>query len=226
MEARQSAKCVARKRFQQSKARRALDPPEMRLRSTIFIRNLKAGMEIPRTVSHYVGLAILQSRRTSYLMGNSDERSLVKITFDLDQDEDGYPPVDCEYLWAKPVGGNLYELDNTPFFVRGISTADLVEAEPDEHRELRFKALNRPSGHTTLRVIVFRESSDGRPITARVRSLRQRLSELGCSSELSHLAGLIAVDVPPNIELDAVLSVLSDGEASSLWEYEEAALRA
>jgi len=158
-------------------------------------------------------------------MSNSAPEDLVKVIFDLERDEDGYPPADYEHLWARPLGDNLYELDNTPFFVRGVSTSDVVVAEPDTDNNLRFKAVKTPSQHTTLRVIVFRETSDARAIEERVRDLRTQLTNLGCSSELSHLPGLIAVDVPPEVSVESVTDVLAEGEARDLWEYEEAALR-
>lgn len=158
-------------------------------------------------------------------MSSNAHEDLVKVIFDLERDEDGYPPADYEHLWAKPLGDNLYEVDNTPFFVRGVSTADVVVAEPDADNNLRFKSVKEPSQHTTLRVIVFREVSDARPIEERVRDLRSQLTNLGCSSELSHLPGLIAVDVPPEVPVDLVTDVLAEGEGRDLWEYEEAALR-
>jgi len=161
-------------------------------------------------------------------MSNTDPNptsNLVKVVFDLERDENDYPPADFEYLWAKPIGGNLYVLDNTPFFVRGVSTGDTVIAEPDSNDELRYRAVAKPSQHTTLRVVVFRESPDPRPIGERIRDLRQQLDLLGCSTELSHLPGLVAVDVPPGVLLSSLISMLEAGEARELWEYEEAALR-
>jgi hypothetical protein len=64
-------------------------------------------------------------------MDNQDQHEgLVKIVFSLEQDEDGYPPVKTESLWAKPKADGSFELDNTPFYAQGISRKDIVAAEP------------------------------------------------------------------------------------------------
>ncbi|MGH7717996.1 MAG: DUF4265 domain-containing protein [Gemmatimonadaceae bacterium] len=140
-----------------------------------------------------------------------------KIGFRLVRDEDGYPPADWEHLWARAVGDDQYVIDNTPFFVRGISFGDVVAAER-ESGQLVFRQLVQPSPHSTLRVILFRKDL--------VVRLRQRMRELGCATELSHVPGLIAVDVPPGVSLESVRQVLDVGEKAGDWEYEEAAVRA
>ncbi len=55
-------------------------------------------------------------------MPTQDVPSRVKIVFELQQDEDGYPPVTRESLWATPTDGGLYRLDNIPFFAHGCAT--------------------------------------------------------------------------------------------------------
>jgi hypothetical protein len=148
----------------------------------------------------------------------------IKVLFELKKDADGYPPADTEGLWAEPLGNNLFKIDNVPFFVKGISCEDVVEAAADSQGELRFRSLVRPSAHNTLRVIVFRESPDPRPLEERVADLRRQLEQVGCSTELSHMPGLIAVD-SESASLNRALGVLQSGEKSSLWEYEEGAVR-
>ena len=148
----------------------------------------------------------------------------VKVLFELKKDADGYPPVEVEQLWAEPVGGNLYKIDNVPFFVKGISCEDIVAAEPDSRGELRYTSLIKPSSRNTLRVIVFRDSPDLRPIADRVSDLRTQLAEVGCSTELSNMQGLIAVDLDSG-SISKVVSLLQSGERANLWEYEEGAVR-
>jgi hypothetical protein len=148
----------------------------------------------------------------------------IKILFELKRDEDGYPPADIEQLWAEPLGDNLFKIDNVPFFIKGISCEDVVEALADSHGELRYRSLLRPSTHNTLRVIVFRESPDFRPLVDRVTDLRNRLAEAGGSTELSHMPGLVAIDTD-TASINKVLEVLQSGEKAGLWEYEEGALR-
>jgi hypothetical protein len=139
-----------------------------------------------------------------------------KITFKLQRDEDGYPPNEWESLWGRQIGQNLYEIDNIPFFVRGVSYHDIVSVEEREG-SLHFKQMEQPSGHSVVRVVVFEK--DG------VDHLRRKLSQYSCGTELSHLPSLVAVDIPPTVSIEHVLQFLADGEKQGRWEYEEASLR-
>jgi hypothetical protein len=148
----------------------------------------------------------------------------VKVLFDLKRDADGYPPADVEGLWAEPLGDGLFRIDNVPFFAKGIGCEDVVAAAADSQGELRYGSLVRPSTHSTLRVIVFREGPDSRPLADRVADLRRRLVGVGCSTELSHIPGLVAVDAD-SVSVSKALGVLRSGEEAHLWEYEEAVIR-
>jgi hypothetical protein len=156
------------------------------------------------------------------MISNVDS-DLVKITIQLVKDDSDYPPADFEHVWARTVGPGLYKLDNIPFFARGLRVGDVVSANARDDQEPLFSRVVHASDHSTLRVIVFRGSSDVRPLEERVSILRSILSKLGCSTELSHLPGLVAVDVPASAKLSSITKMLSDGEAAGLWEYEEAA---
>ena len=57
-----------------------------------------------------------------------NEEKHVKICFPLEPDEDGWPPVTAETLWAVELGGGLFRLDNIPFYARGVSDGDTVSA--------------------------------------------------------------------------------------------------
>lgn len=138
-----------------------------------------------------------------------------KIFFKLEQDEDGYPPVSVESLWALPVGEGLFKLDNIPFFATGIAVNDIISAE-DEGGVLWYREVVQPSAHSTLRVIVYDENE-----VAQVRAL---FKEKGCPTELSHIPGLFAMDVPPEVPLEALKPLLDEGRAQERWDYEEACL--
>jgi Domain of unknown function (DUF4265) len=139
-----------------------------------------------------------------------------KILFRLKKDAEGYPPDDWESLWATPTEQNFYSIDNIPFFVRGISLGDIVSIKKKDN-ELFFEKVEQFSDHSVIRVIIFEESE--------VESLRQKLKELGCESEKSHIEGLITVDIPPQISFDDIVSYLKPGEDEEIWEYEEASIR-
>src|SRR5437588_2193889 len=123
----------------------------------------------------------------------------VKIAFPLERDADGYPPESVETLWGVPVGGDKYRIDNIPFFVKGISAEDVIIAKRKDG-ELQFVSLNKPGGHSTVRILCWNERD--------VNPLRESLQAIGCSSELSNIRGLVAVDVPPAVEYAKVRSYL------------------
>ncbi|KFA94690.1 DUF4265 domain-containing protein [Archangium violaceum] len=139
----------------------------------------------------------------------------VKVLFKLEREDEDYPPVDYERLWARPLEDGLFELDNIPFFVRGISVGDVVAARPGEG-EVVFSELVRESGNSTLRVIVFDETH--------VEKVRRQFQELGCSTELN-VSKMLGVDVPPQVDLQAVRTWLMEMQSAGALEFEDACLR-
>jgi hypothetical protein len=79
----------------------------------------------------------------------------VKIRFEIERDENGYPPVSVEYLWAVPHERGQFRIDNIPFFVLGVSCDDIVDAQKDQTEMLRFVSLAVEGGHSTVRVILY-----------------------------------------------------------------------
>jgi hypothetical protein len=145
-----------------------------------------------------------------------DERKHEKILFRLKKDADGYPPDDWESVWAYEVEPGLYSIDNVPFFARGVSWGDVVSVDRKDD-ELHFKEVVRPSDHSVLRVIVHDKSKVG--------EMHDKLKEMNCDTEQSHLPSLLTVDCPPTAELRKVLDFLNEGEADGRWTYEEASIR-
>ena len=143
----------------------------------------------------------------------SDE--YVRVLFNLEKEEEDYPPVDYERLWARPLGEGLFEIDNIPFFVRDISVGDVVAAQQGDG-EAVFSALVRVSGNSTLRVIVFDATH--------VEEIRRRLHEFGCSTELN-VSKMLGVDVPAQVDLHAVRTWLMEEQSSGTLEFEDACIR-
>lgn len=139
-----------------------------------------------------------------------------KIVFRLEKDADGYPPDDYESLWADKRGESLYIVDNIPFFVRDVSPGDIVRVKEVGGR-FYFDGVEEKSLNSVLRVIAYDASI--------VPTLRVELKALGADSELSHIPNLVAVEVPEDAQLDAVLGYLEHGEIRGEWEYETASLR-
>jgi len=146
----------------------------------------------------------------------NQEEQFQKIIFPLERDEEGYPPADLESLWGRSLANNLFQIDNIPFFVRGVSCEDIVAVQAIG-KDLYFKEIVHTSGHSTVRIIVYDENQ--------TQPLRQSLRDYGCSSELSHISTLISVDIPPEIELSKIIDFLAQGEKQEIWGYEEASIR-
>src|SRR5579871_3407697 len=115
----------------------------------------------------------------------------VKVLFRLEKDGDGYPPAEVEALWANPRDGG-YEIDNIPFYAKGIALGDVVAVEKTDDDELEFKNVLHRGGHSTYRVWLRDRRPDDPQFT------RDQLRNLGLLVE-SDLTFLLAVDVPPNV---------------------------
>ena len=139
-----------------------------------------------------------------------------KVLFRLEKDTDGYPPTDVEGVWAEEAGNGEFAIDNIPFFCRKVALGDVVDVQ-DVDGEMFYKSTRRRSGNSLLRVVLF----DGHDPSA----LRSDLAKLGCSTELSHLPSLVAVNVPQSVKIESVRQVLDSGSAHGFWDYEEAILR-
>jgi hypothetical protein len=147
---------------------------------------------------------------------NFDDQKYEKVLFRLQKDADGYPPDDWESLWAYEIERGIYAIDNVPFFARGVSWGDVVSVERKDN-ELHFKEVVRPSDHSVIRVIVYD--------TSKVGEMHDKLREMDCDTEQSHLPSLLTVDCPPSADLEQVLDFLGNGEAEERWTYEEASIR-
>lgn len=137
----------------------------------------------------------------------------VKVLFEYD---DGTPErCEVESLWAIPREDG-YQLDNIPFYARGVANGDVVAVRRGPDGELWYDELVKPSGHSTLRRWFAREED--------VQKTREELRALGCASELSDLPRLVAVDVPPDVPISLVREKLEQGERDGLFDFGEACL--
>ena len=133
-----------------------------------------------------------------------------KIYFQLEIDEDGYPPFDVESLWVSTIDKGVGIIDNIPFFVKGIALGDRVTFDDD----FNFVAVEVPANNTTIRVYC--------PSWEKEVDIKNILKEENCSWELSHLPSLIAINVPNN-RLENVQSYLFErSDIEPLFEFENA----
>jgi hypothetical protein len=144
--------------------------------------------------------------------------NLVKIRFQTDPD--GLGGGSPERLWAKRLSQsqNAFELHNSPFYAKGVSYLDVVEASEDSESKSAFEYLRTlsPSGHSTYRILVAKSSKEFADWWA-------KLSAFGCTHEYSDEGEkwLYAVDVPPAADIFAVYEVLNEGERQSIWLFDE-----
>lgn len=133
-----------------------------------------------------------------------------KIYFQLEMDEDGYPPFDVESLWVSTIDKGVGIIDNIPFFVKGIALGDRVTFDDD----FNFIAVEVPANNTTIRVYC--------PSWEEEVDIKNILKEENCSWELSHLPSLIAINVP-NGSLEKVQSCLFErSDIEPLFAFENA----
>jgi len=120
-----------------------------------------------------------------------------------------------ESMWAKPLGNNLYEIHNTPFYAYGINYLDIVKVDSsDEDKKPTVLEIVKPSGYKTLR-IVFTEGFD-------------REKQLSIFTELKKLKvgyervndRYVALDIEPSGDYEVVCNKISELEQNEILEFE------
>lgn len=142
-----------------------------------------------------------------------EEASRVKVCVRFETGTPG--EYEVESMWAIPTPDG-YQLDNIPMYALSLALGDVVRASPDEDGMLLYDALQRASGHSTVRVWVADEQ--------RAKELRDVFRALGCASELSEQPRLFAIDIPPDVPYAKVKAVLDSHQAADALDYEEACL--
>jgi len=135
-----------------------------------------------------------------------------KVEFQLD---DG--SVETMHAFRRPDGS--FVLDNSPFHAYGISCGDTFSAVLSGEDRLKFVAVVERGGHSTYRVRL--QAGAGHDV---FHQQWGALDTLGCSYEGSGLGErrLYSIDVPSTTCVQAVYAVLEHGEATGVWQFEEA----
>jgi Domain of unknown function (DUF4265) len=124
-------------------------------------------------------------------------------------------PYETESFWAKPLGGDEYELRNSPWYAFDLHFYDVVRAVPDQPGEKpRIVGVVRRGGHKTLRVIFPDEVAE----PERLEMLRSLHKWRGFHEHCGD--GLYAVDVEPDGDYNAVCDQLSAWEQGGFLQYE------
>lgn len=142
---------------------------------------------------------------------NDEREELVKVFVDLPN----HWLWKGESMWARALGKDLYELENSPFCAYGLNYKDVVLAQADSPSDKpRIRRVERRSGHRTLRfrfpAEVDRSDRD---------SMLDKLNRLGTSFE-GHEYRFFSLDAPPSADYQAVCDQLFVWEADGVLEYE------
>lgn len=147
--------------------------------------------------------------------------ALTHVVVELEHDDEGWPPIGAERVWAEPVGRHRYRIDNIPFFAVDLAADDVVEARP--LRAGQYPTLVRVvkrSPNATLRVTCFRAG----PLRGDLAAAAQLLRPFGVDTELAVSWGVVALSVPPDADLQGLKETLDAGTDNGSWEYEEGRL--
>jgi len=138
----------------------------------------------------------------------------VKVAFSISGEQGGT----VENMYAQPVEGNRYVLDNSPFYAFDISFCDEFFAD-EISGGLVFSSIASRGGHSTYRIkIPVGKDHDY------FLSYWDELAALGCSYEGSsaNLRMLYSIDMAPSVDIHKAYSVLEKYEELKIWEFEEA----
>jgi hypothetical protein len=157
------------------------------------------------------------SDRVSGIIDHVTSATWVEVRFSLPQDS-GWPPAESEGLWAEPLGGNRFRIDNTPWFVLDLAAEDVVEALADSDGVLWATRRLHHGGRLTVRVIPFRDG----PLRGSLQAVLDAFAALGVTGEGAAPAyQMVALDIASDVDLAAVVGKLRQGRDDGSWEYEE-----
>lgn len=120
-----------------------------------------------------------------------------------------------ESMWARPLGSDLYELENSPFYAYDLNYRDVVYAVADDPRHKPIvRRVERRSGRRTLRVVFLEHVSEPQRTL-----LLKGLDRFGVTWEGAD-ARLFSLDIPSEPQYQAVCDQLWTWEQEGLLEYE------
>lgn len=144
------------------------------------------------------------------MRARSDPSDLTKVVVDLPN----HWATGSESMWARPLGGGLYEIRNVPFYAYGLNHLDVVRAiAPSADDPPVVRDVVRPSGHRTLRVYF-----NGTTRESEQADLLRQLDGYGASFEGAQSGH--AIDVEPEGDYAAVQARLDQWARAGLLEYE------
>ena len=140
-----------------------------------------------------------------------EKKDLEKVYVDLPN----HWAVSGESLWAKPLGNDLFEIHNVPFYAYGLNYFDIVKVDSsDPKNKPVILEVVEPSNYQTLRV-VFYEDFDEKSQTELFDELRQFKVDVERDNE-----SYVALNIYPDGDYDGVYNKLSHLENEGILEFE------
>ena len=121
-------------------------------------------------------------------------------------------------MWAVPLGGDLYRIDNTPWFARNVAADDAFLAGWDADGRLWAREQLCWSGNCTIRVVPLRDG----PLAGSQQAVLDVFVPLGAAGEgFGSRLNIVALTIPADADLAEIKRTLQRGEADGSWVYEE-----
>lgn len=141
----------------------------------------------------------------------------VEVWFRIEKDSDGCPKSkEWEQLLAEcTVNGLEFRLLSIPFFLKNVSRGDIVKVKQVQSGSgdyYEFESVVRHAGHNTYRLLL--QSKDSQDVIV------SELIAKGLGVE-SNSGGLLAVDVPPEADQDAVDRFLVEQSECRRWQMQD-----
>lgn len=147
----------------------------------------------------------------------------VEIWCRIPKDQQGYPQSKSwEQLLARPVldRDDYFQIESVPFFLKNVSRGDIVKANVVEKKEIQegevfeFESVVDRGGHNTYRLLLRKKHPKDPKFTT------DELLKKGLAVEEQY-GDFFAVDVPPEVDQQAIDDYLLSECKAGRWEMQD-----
>ena len=140
----------------------------------------------------------------------------VKVDFQLDNYEDGFPPIHVESLNGVLLDNGLIQIDNVPFFVEEIAIGDVVKCfHLPKNKNYQFEEVIYEGTHKSISIIFNNYSCK--------EDTYQFFKSKGCYCEYGEFGefNMLAVDINADVIYEDIEEYLSKQESEGKISYAE-----
>ena len=127
----------------------------------------------------------------------------MKLSIELTNDQIGSLPVEIEHLWFDEENG-YYRLKNIPQFIDELSYDDLVQVKEVGNNYYVIDKVVELSNNSTIWILAKNKSN--------LEEFLASVKALSCGIEGGALEGYYAINVPNNIEIETMYSLIDKYE--------------